>query len=257
MTAKICILDIETSPNLAYVWRFFKENIGAKQVLEHTEIMSFAYKWLGEEKSYYYDTQFDSEHKLLTYLLEVLDAADIVVAHNGNKFDLPTIQGRAMVAGLHPPSPYKIVDTVAVARSEFNFPSNSLEYLSKILGVEEKGGHKNFPGFELWAECLKGNPEAWAEMRVYNIQDIITLEQVYLKMRPWMRRHPNVGVFDDGSNPVCPKCASDSIQYRGYAHTNVGRYRRFSCNDCGGWGRTRTSVYPKELVGNLMTNVFN
>lgn len=254
---KIMVLDIETSPNLAHVWRFFKENIGAKQVLEHTEIMSFAYKWLDSPQVYYYDTQFTSEKNILPFLIGALDAADIVIAHNGNKFDLPTIQGRALVAGLKPPSPYKTVDTLLVARYEFNFPSNSLEYLSKVLDVEEKGGHKDFPGFELWSECLKGNGKAWEEMKKYNIQDIITLEQIYLKMRPWMRRHPNVAVYNEEEQTACPKCGSNHIQYRGYAYTNVGKYRRFQCNDCGGWGRHRFTELDKNISRSLATNVAN
>lgn len=252
---KIAILDIETSPNLAYVWRFFKENVGAKQVVEHTEILSFAYKWLGEDEVFYYDTQTDTELTLLSYLLEVLDAADIVVAHNGARFDLPTIQGRAMVAGLHPPSPYKIIDTVAVARYEFKFPSNSLEYLSLILNVDQKGGHHKFPGFLLWSECLKGNPEAWEEMKVYNIQDIVTLEQIYLKMRPYMRRHPNLGVYEESEEVLCPKCGGNHLNYRGYAYTSVGKYRKFQCQDCGGWGRHRFSVLDKNIATKLAVNV--
>lgn len=252
--AKILILDIETAPNLAYVWRFFKENVGAKQVVEHSEIISYAYKWLGDPTVHYYDVQYATEAAILEPLMEALDNADIVVAHNGNKFDLPTIQGRALVAGLKPPSPYKTVDTLLVARYEFNFPANSLEYLSTVLGVKKKDDHKQFPGFELWSECLKGNPLAWEEMKKYNIQDVISLEEIYLKMRPWMRRHPNVGVFDDGEKPVCPKCGSDHIHFRGFAHTNVGRYHRFQCNSCGGWGRTRVSIYPNELRKNLVVN---
>lgn len=252
--AKILILDIETAPNLAYVWRFFKENVGAKQVVEHSEIISYAYKWLGDPTVHYYDVQYATEAAILEPLMEALDNADIVVAHNGNKFDLPTIQGRALVAGLKPPSPYKTVDTLLVARYEFNFPANSLEYLSTVLGVKKKDDHKQFPGFELWSECLKGNPLAWEEMKKYNIQDVISLEEIYLKMRPWMRRHPNVGVFDDGEKPVCPKCGSDHIHFRGFAHTNVGRYHRFQCNSCGGWGRTRLSIYPNELRKNLVVN---
>lgn len=250
--ARILILDIETAPNIAYVWRFFKENVGAKQVLEHTQIMSFAYKWLGEKEVTYYDTQFTDEKTILEPLMEALDAADIVVAHNGNRFDLPTIQGRALVVGLRPPSPYKTVDTLLVARYEFRFPSNSLEYLSGILGVDKKDDHKKFPGFELWNECLKGNPEAWEEMRLYNIQDVDTLEQVYLKMRPWMSRHPNVGVFDEKDVPVCPNCGSTHVQRRGYAHTSVSKFHRLRCNDCGTWSRTRFNVLEvgkrKQLI---------
>jgi hypothetical protein len=256
--AKILILDIETSPNIAYVWRFWKENVGAKQVLENGTMLSFAAKWLGDSTVFYEDVEHQSELEMLTVLFRLLDEADIVVAHNGDKFDLPHIQGRGLVLGLPPPSPYKTVDTVKVARYEFNFPSNSLEYLSNVLSLKvKKGGHKKFPGFELWLGVLAGNPEAWAEMKEYNIDDILALEELYLKMRPYMRRHPNTGVFDDHSDPVCPKCSSNDIHWRGYAHTNVGRYHRFQCNVCGGWGRSRTSILTKDFTKNLTVSTVN
>ena len=251
---KILILDIETFPNTAYVWRFWKENVGAKQVVEHSVIASFAYKWLDEPAVFYSDTQHRTEKQLLEELIDVLDRADIVVAHNGAKFDLPTIQGRALVVGLKPPSPYKIIDTLLVAKYEFNFPANSLEYLSIILECAPKGGHKKFPGFELWNECMKGNPEAWEEMQVYNKQDVITLEEVYIKMRPWMRRHPNVAIYDEPDRPSCPKCGSADIQLRGFITTNAYKYRKFVCNTCGGWSRSRFNIYPVGLKENLLAN---
>lgn len=255
--AKILLLDIETSPNMAYVWKFFKENIGVKQVVAHTEIMSFACKWLGDPVTTYWDKRDLDETGLLEELWEWLNDADMVVAHNGSRFDLPTINGRFLVAGITPPSPYKIIDTCTIARNEFNFPSNSLAYLSSIFGVVEKDDHKKFPGFELWLECLKDNPEAWEEMEKYNIQDVTTLEQVYLKMRPFMRKHPNVGVFDANDLPVCPKCGSSHLQYRGYATTAVSRFHRFQCNDCGGWGRSRLNVLSKEKRLSLMVNAID
>lgn len=251
---RILILDIETSPNLAFVWKFWKENIGAKQVLEHTTILSFACKWLGEDEVFYYDTHYQNEKELLGRLIEYLDAADFVVAHNGDKFDLPTIQGRALVVGHRPPSPYKTIDTLLVSRYEFNFPSNTLEYLADILGVEKKDNHQKFPGFELWAECLKNNPEAWEEMKAYNIQDVVTLEQVYLKMRPWMRRHPNVGVIEEDNHSSCPKCGSHALQRRGFSYTNFGKYQRYQCTDCGGWTRTRYTEMPIEKRKGLLAN---
>lgn len=251
---KILILDVETFPNTAYVWKFFKENIGAKQVLEYSTLASFAYKWLDDDAVYYEDTQHQSEKQLVRKLLAVLDLADIVVAHNGAKFDLPTIQGRALVLGLKPPSPYKIVDTLLVARYEFNFPANNLIHLSQLLGVELKGDHQKFPGFELWEQCMKGNPEAWEEMRTYNKQDVITLEQIYLKMRPFMRRHPNVAVYAETNQILCPKCGSAHIQKRGYLTTNVYKYQRFQCQTCGGWARTRFNEYPIEKKHSLLSN---
>lgn len=253
--AKILIVDVETSPNVAYVWNFWKANIGAKQVLENGQMLSFAAKWLDGDKIYYQDVQHGDEKQMLSILFGLLDEADIVVAHNGDKFDLPHIQGRGLVLGLKPPAPYKTIDTVKVAKYEFNFPSNSLEYLATVLELKnKKDGHKKFPGFELWLGVLSNNPEAWTEMKEYNIQDILVLEELYLKMRPYMRRHPNIGVFHDNEKIVCPKCGSDHIHFRGFAHTNVGRYHRFVCNECGGWGRTRVSVYPKNLRNNLVVN---
>lgn len=251
--AKILILDIETSPNVAYVWRFFKENVGAKQVLENGQILSYAAKWLDKNKIYYEDVSNQSELDMMRSLFLLLDEADLVVAHNGDKFDLPHVQGRGLVLGLNPPSPYKTIDTVRVARYEFNFPSNSLEYLAKVLKLKnQKDGHKKFPGFELWLGVLAGNKEAWKEMKEYNIIDIMVLEELYLRMRPYMKRHPNVGVFDENDKPVCPSCGGSHIQYRGYTHTNVSKFRRFVCNDCGSWSRTRFNVMDKEIRKHLL-----
>lgn len=256
--ANILILDIETAPNVAYVWRFFKENISAKQVLENGQMLSFAAKWLGDDKIYYQDVEHGDETQMLTILFGLLDKADIVVAHYGDKFDLPHIQGRGLVLGLKPPAPYKTVDTKKVASFEFNFPSNSLEYLATVLKLKNrKDGHKKFPGFELWLGVLANNPEAWAEMREYNIQDILVLEELYVTMRPYMRRHPNVGVFNDQTEVTCPKCGGHHLQKRGFAHTNVGRYQRYQCNDCGGWSRGTSTVLPTELKKKLTVNVAN
>lgn len=253
--AKILILDIETAPSLAYVWRYFKENVGAKQVREHGHIMSFAAKWLGEDKVFYEENRKQDDTALVKKLLKFLDEADMVVAHNGERFDFPKIAGRAVVNGLKPPSPYKMVDTLKSARREFSFPSNSLEYLGIILGVDQKSSHKEFPGFELWSECMKGNKKAWAEMKKYNIQDVVTLEEIYLKLRPFMRNHPNVSVFGENEEMECPKCGSTHLQMRGYAYTNVGKFHRFQCQGCGGWGRTRYTIKDIDQNKNIAANV--
>jgi DNA polymerase elongation subunit (family B) len=252
---KTLVLDIETSPAVAYVWRFWQENVSAKQVLEHPYIMSFAAKWLDNEKVYYYENRHNDDKDLILNLIAFLEEADIVVAHNGDKFDLPKIRGRALVHGFRPPSPVKQIDTYKVAKKEFGFPSNSLEYLTIVLNCEvKKGGHKKFPGFELWLECLRGNEEAWQEMKEYNIDDVLALESLYLKLRPWITNHPNVSIQQTDNHPSCPKCNSGRVQFRGFAYTSVGKYHKFQCQDCGGWGRSRYSLLPKNenLLGNLV-----
>jgi len=254
---KILIVDIETAPNLAFVWGLWKNNVGINQIKEYMHVMSYAAKWLCEDKIVYKESRTNKDKTLIKSLVKLFDEADIVVAHNGKKFDFPTVMARAIVHNIAPPSPYKVVDTLLVARREFRFPSNSLAALAIQFKVSGKLEHKAFPGFALWSECLKGNPEAWDEMKAYNIQDIVTLEEVYLKMLPWMRYHPNVGVFDAKEEAVCPKCGGTHLHFRGYSYTNVGKYHRFQCQDCNGWGRTRFTILEKDkskaLVAHAVT----
>ncbi len=248
------ILDIETRPILAYVWRCWKENIMPKQILNHTEIISVSVKWLNEPKIWYFTVYKSSEKVLLKKLNKFLEEADAVVGHNLKKFDMKKIRGRCLVHGLPPISSYKEIDTYLGAKREFAFDINSLADLARILKIAPKDDHKQFPGFELWLECLNGNPEAWEEMKQYNIQDIKTTEELYLRMRPWMRGHPNMAVFEEADEHVCPKCGGRHHQKRGFSYTNVGKYQQYQCQDCGGWSRSRYNVYDKEARKKLLVN---
>lgn len=250
--SKILIVDIETAPNVAYVWGAWKQNIGQNQWKQKGHIMSFAAKWLDDDKMMYVENRGKNDKVIVTELFKLLDEADMVVAHNGKKFDIPTILGRGLVHGCLPPSPFHIVDTLDTARREFRFVNNRLVNLAEELDCAPKDEHKNFPGFELWLECLRDNDDAWAEMRKYNIQDVLTLEQIYLKLRPFMRNHPNV-VRHDKEGVFCPKCGSKNIQWRGFYYTKAGLcYRRFQCMDCGGWGRVRFT--ERDRNGNQARN---
>ncbi len=91
MTAKILIIDIETAPNIAYVWGAWKQNIGQKQWVQKSHILSFAAKWLGDDNIIYEENRKKNDRKIVQSMFKLLDEADVVVAHYGKKFDLPTI----------------------------------------------------------------------------------------------------------------------------------------------------------------------
>jgi len=249
---KILILDIETSPNLAYVWGAWKQNIAYNQFVQHTQILCYAAKWYGNDRIFTKDTFHHTEEKVVENLLGLLDAADIVVTHNGKKFDIPVIRSRAIELGFEPFSPIKHVDTYLVAKTLFRFEMNRLAYIAEYFGVAAKSEHPKFPGFKLWAECLKFNPEAWEEMVAYNIQDIITLEQVYEKLLPWMDNHPNIMV-DKPDSPRCPRCGGP-VQRRGFYFTNVSKYQRYRCHSCGGWSRSRYTENTLQERKAILTN---
>lgn len=256
MSANILLLDIETKPHIAYVWGLFKQNVGLNQLVERGDIISFGYKWLGEEEIHYVD-DWEGKSAMLETLYVILNRADIIIGHNGDRFDLPWINSFLIRHNFRPVSPSFTVDTLKVAKKAFRFTSNKLENLAIELDCTPKESHAKFPGFALWSEYLKGNEEARAEMDHYCRQDVGTLEEIYLKLRPYIKNHPNVSLFEERTEdrPHCSKCGSHKIQYRGYATTAVSKFRRYVCTDCGGWGRERTNTIPKENRHTIGTNI--
>lgn len=233
---KTILIDIETAPSIAYVWNFWKQTIQHDSVIDYQGyIMSASIKELDSNEIFYLENRTDNDKKIVSDLITVLDKADIVVAHNGKKFDIPFIKARAVIHNIPPPSPFKIVDTLKIAKEEMNFKRNSLEYLAEALGVATKLKHNKFPGIHLWKECMAGNDEAWKEMEAYNIRDVEVLEQIYKKLKPWYGSHPNVNVDEDKTQMRCPKCGSNHLNKRGYYYTNKGQYQRYVCLDCKGW----------------------
>ena len=256
MSAKILILDIETLPLLSYHWRCFKENISAKQVVDACYIASYGAKWLGEKKHFYEDTSKQTEKQMLVKLLKLLSEADMIVGHNISGFDMKKIRGRCAVHRLPIPSPYKEVDTLRAAKNEFGFEINTLEYLATVLKLtNRKSSHKKYPGFELWLGTLNGERAAWQEMKHYCLQDVDTTEELYLRIRPYDRRHPNVSVYLDNDEPTCPKCGSTKLSpwpnrgYNKWAYTNVGKYPLHKCGGCGGNYRGRFQGTKVSKVG--------
>ncbi len=259
MTApKIVTLDIETSPIVAYVWGLFKQFVGLNQIIEDWSILSFCAKYLGSDKVLYYDVSkqrnLRDDARLMRKLHRILDDADIVVVQNGKKFDLRKINARFLTHGMLPPSPYKVVDTMLEARKVAAMTSNKLEWLAKVLTDSEKDKHTEFPGFDLWAECMKRNPRAWQAMRDYNPQDVIATEEVYLKLRPYIEGHPNVAVFDDSEVIRCPACGSHEVDKRGFSYTQTGKYQRYQCSGCGKWSRSRYTLNTKGKRHSLLSN---
>lgn len=253
---KILILDIETSPMLSYVWGRWNQNVQTEKILQESFILSFAAKFVGEDQVYSYmlspnEIASEDDSLLLENLMDVLDQASVVVAHNGRKFDMKHIKTRLLLHGFQPPLPYRIEDTLEIARREFKFSSNKLDDLCKFLGLEGKLQHS---GFNLWRLVMQGDESAIETMRQYNIQDVLILEQVYLKLRAWDSRSVNKGVLNGAVSPSCAKCGSDAVYpvEDKYAFTNASKFHIFRCENCGGISRNRKNV---NFTRNFLVNV--
>lgn len=245
---KILTLDIETAPYESFTWQIWDVNVGLEQIKTERSILSYAAKWLDSKKMIYEDTsgrgagKVRDDKKLMKGLWELLDKADIVVAQNGQRFDIKIINARLAMHNLKPYSPVRIVDTLLVAKRHFGFTSNKLAWMSKYLTDAKKSEHKKFPGFELWVECLKDNPAAWREMAKYNKLDVVATEQLYLKLRPWIKNHPNMASYAPSHEQACPNCGSKNVTKYGFATLQQGRYQRFKCVDCGAPSRGKQNL---------------
>jgi hypothetical protein len=179
---RVLVVDIETKPMLANVWGLFDQNISLNQLEDEGGIFSWSAKWIGEKEVAYKDVKgnMKKEKQLLIPLWKMMDEADIIIGQNSNKFDIKKLNAKYLEYKLGAPSEYKKIDTMLLARRYFSFVSNKLEYMSKKFCKIKKLSHSKFPGQELWNACKRGNKQAWAEMKKYNIQDVLATEELFM-----------------------------------------------------------------------------
>ena len=252
----ILILDLETAPIKAYVWRLWKENISLDQISSDWFMLTWSAKWL-----YSADVMSDrltseeaiaeDDSRIIRSLWELLNKADIVIAHNGVSFDVPKANARFIKWGLPPTRPYQQVDTRIIASKQFGFSSNKLEALARMFGIPGKFD----TDFNLWVGCINGDEESLNYMETYNRQDVIVLEEVYLRMRSWIKGHVNLNLYSDGKSPVCPNCGSKNLhQDGGYYYTPAGRYKTLRC-ECGAVSRERSSDLTPDERKNIVISI--
>lgn len=242
---KILFLDEETFPNVGYTWRKFEQNV--IEFITHTYMLSFAYQWWGESKIHFESRQHQGEKALLKKLWKLLDQADIVVAHNGSSFDLPFANTAFLRNGFPPPSPFKLIDTLTIAR-KFRFNANNLDDICRDVGLGRKVHHEGFP---LWLACHNNDPEAWVKMERYNKQDVALLVKLFEKLHPWISTM-NLNVIT-GKYDSCPNCMSKRVKKNGMQYNKTGAYQRFVCLNCHAHIRGRSNKIPK--TGELLRAV--
>ncbi len=246
---RLIVWDCETSLAKGYFFgKVWETNI--VEVIEQSFMLSFSYKVLGEKQIYTYALPDFSDYKrdkhsdsqLLKKLHEVLSSADILIHHNGNSFDVPTANTRMLFHDLVPPPPFKTIDTCKEARRVLKLPSNKLDDIGEYFGLGRKLAHT---GKHLWLACMNGDLKAFKEMKNYNEQDVVLLEKVYLKLRPFIK-HPNINIATRTMG-ACPKCGSKDLQHRGFAYTRTSESPRLWCKDCGGWSLGKKEPLAKKI----------
>ena len=229
------LVDIEILPCIGYFWdRPWETQI--IEVVEEWRILSFSAKWLQGKQETHINHKTDKF--LVEKLWDLLDEAEVVIGQNIDRFDKRKINARFLYYGLGPPSPYKTIDTLKIARKNFALLSNKQDDLGKFMGT----GRKIKVDKDLWLDCIKGKKKALRQMSEYNAQDVLLLEANYLKLRAWS--NTNIAIYTDGI--ACPHCQSDNIRRRGVQKNTTTAYHRVFCNSCLGWSRTVYNIQPEK-----------
>jgi hypothetical protein len=255
---RVLVFDIETSPLKAYIFatRLWNTNVNEEQVLSEWFALCWSAKWLFSDEIMSdrltgKEAKREDDSRIVKSLWSLLNEADIVIAHNGDKFDVPNMNTRFIVNGLPPTAPYQTIDTCTVAKRQFGFSHNNLNALARVFGFKSKED----TNFELWKRCVDGDEEALQRMQKYNKRDVELLEEVYMKIRPWIHNHPNMALYSESTEPICSNCGSEDIELTDkFYYTFTGKYALYRCS-CGAYIRVRTSSVPKEKRTNLLVSV--
>lgn len=233
---RIALFDIETSPQEGKNWGGIHE-VDILEITRYSHMLAWSIKDLDGPilvkalPDYpLYKRNKRSDKALVKDLHRRLSKYDICIAHNGNQFDLKYANARFAYYKLAPIPPFKTIDTCLAARKYFLFPSNKLNELLVFLGYPPK---VKTGGYDLWRSCLQGNKKSWALMKEYNRYDVIGLEYVYKRLRPFISNHPNLTYFSGDIS--CPSCGSHKIIKR---RTRVFKNKtvdQMSCKECNRW----------------------
>ena len=249
---KVLTLDIERIPGRATVehrgltvegafwdlggWKHvIGRRIPADAVTEWPRSICAAAKWYDDTGAMFAAEWEGGYEEFLHQTWEWYHEADIIVGHNVDRFDSKHLRGGWLEMGWSPPSPWKTVDTLKVARSELAFESNTLDALCKRLGVKAKTDKYDA---DIAHAALAGDEKAQRKLKAYNIGDIRATEAVYDRLRPYMSRHPHIAMFT-GDEWGCPNCGYQNLSNnrQGEARTFVQAYRQYQCVKCGTWVR--------------------
>jgi hypothetical protein len=236
----VLFLDIETLPIKAYTWNTWDVNINKEQIIADWSVLCWAAKWYDDPRMITgcltpKEAQARDDKRICQSMWKLMDDADVIIAQNGKRFDIPKLNTRFWKWHIPQPSSYKLIDTLDAARRAFGMTYNSLDYLGEFLGA----GRKLRTEFQLWVDCDLGNKEALARMQEYNENDVTLLEEVYNKMRGWIPNHPKFTAYERVKD-VCPVCFSDDIKHIGLYTAAVNQYKEFRCGSCGAlWHNTK------------------
>ena len=278
---RILSFDIETG--LIPVWVF---NLG-KQVVTHnqlmtddavTDIICITYCWdNGKSGILSWDpSKGETSEKIITEFDELVKSADIVLGQNSDRFDVKHINTQRLIHDLPPFPEWSInsEDTLKQVRKYFKFPSNRLDYMSRLF----KFGGKQHTELKDWKNIanyinthklinlagrvvikrlsvtlygkdldtiLKDGLKSLNLMKKYGLKDAKDTMKIWKKIRHHVV--PKYNAATTHTDIVCSNCGSKNIIKNGTRAVKKSVCQFYYCKDHGGYaGKTVINKAGKE-----------
>jgi DNA polymerase elongation subunit (family B) len=235
---RILSLDYETSPAKGYFFgSIWETNI--IEVIEYEQILCVAYKWndgtvkvIGQDDFKGYKKGVLNDKSLVEFFAPILEQADVVSAHNGDRFDLPVFNTRLLAHGLAPVPITKSFDTKKIAKNMFHLPSNKLDDIADFLNIGRKlSTHKS-----LWMGCENGDKASWKYMKKYCGCDVLLQYEVLKKILPFAKQTEDfIFINQDGITCPNPLCLSKHITKDKRRIVKGGYKQQYQCQACGSY----------------------
>lgn len=273
------IYDIETTHDLkARIWRTGEQYVGHEQldpVFNQNGIICIAYKWYGERLVHILEG-----HDIVERFDVLARQADVCLGKNSDRFDVKHINTQRMLLGLKPYPEWADTndDLEKQLRKYFAFPSQSLDYISKLLGFGGKvkmerqdwidisnlqyyekviDGFKRLPSKEDrehlcnilfksdFNAVINRGQKALNKMIMYNKKDVFDTETILKRVLPYIKLRKNAAV-ETKNGRGCRTCGSTRLVPTKIITVGQTKYQQFDCLEHNGYGGRSTIKYDKQ-----------
>lgn len=259
MTKKRLFYDIETSFCEGWFWRpEWNTRIYPHQITKHAKIISIHWKWEGEDTIHNLDwgLKKQCDKKLLEKFIQEMDKADEIIHYNGKKFDTPWIRQRAMFHGIPFKHTYNEVDCYSLVKKYLKqLPDKSLAGVCKYFGLPNK---LDAGGKDTWVNVIfNKDREALDHLLYYGDGDIVSLEAVFEKLRPYVAPNMHYAVKNGQQKFHCPNCGGLSNWNKTYttAQGTIQHYMRCRDRHCYTYFKINNKTYQDYLQYKLINGI--
>lgn len=276
--------DIETLYLKAHIWQPGQQYVGHKQLLHSHKMwdlicIQYAVND-GPVKVLRYDKHGGTKGMIKAFD-KLVRKADMVLGKNSDRFDIKMLNSLRMFHGLPgmPEWSKYSEDLEKQMRRYFRLPSQSLDYISQMLGVggkvvmnigdwkaisemreldDMKDAGMDSKSLKIFAKNMYGSTpkevkrlgkERLEHMCVYGAKDTEDTRILWHKLKEHFEPKMNMATWK-GEKHACKACGSNNIKKNGTRVAGKSTFQEFYCNDHGGYAG-RAPLSKKGVVGTI------